>query len=87
MGVNQIVEKAEGYGWHKNDSYLAVSIQLEASRNITKVPEALAEMTRLIPKSNYYFCIQDDLLNIIYRTEKSSLPKNCTVRSPKLLQI
>ena len=44
MGVNQIVEKAEGYGWHKNDSYLAVSIQLEASRNITKVPEALAEI-------------------------------------------
>ena len=75
MGVNQIVEKAEGYGWHKNDSYLAVSIQLEASRNITKVPEALAEMTRLIPKSNYYFCIQDDLLNIIYRTEKKLSPQ------------
>ena len=43
MGVKQIVEKAEGYGWHENDSYLAVSIQLEAARNITKVPEALAD--------------------------------------------
>ena len=30
-------------------------------------------MTRLIPKSNYYFCIQDDLLNIIYTGQKKAL--------------
>ncbi|MEY8339286.1 PucR family transcriptional regulator ligand-binding domain-containing protein [Lachnospiraceae bacterium 62-35] len=70
LDETQAAEKAESYGWKKEDSFLAASIQLEASGNASKISSALMEMAHLIPKSCYYFCIQDDSLHILYRVEE-----------------
>lgn len=65
----QIEEKADSYGWKKNDSFLIFSVQLESVRDTGRIPGALMEIARLIPKKHYYFYIQDDFLHILYHTE------------------
>lgn len=68
LSEKQLEEKAEGYGWKKEDSFLIISIQAQPSSG-EKSEELLMELTRLIPKNSYYFCIQDDFLHILYHSQ------------------
>lgn len=74
LTLKEIEEKAAGYGWGREDSYLVASLQLESIRNSSKIPEALIELAHLIPKTNYFFCIQDDFLHILYETAEEQTP-------------
>ncbi len=71
----QLEEKVAGYGWKNGDSFLIVSIQADPSKENEKSDGALLEMTRLIPKNDYYFYIQDDYLHILYRTQGQLPPE------------
>lgn len=74
LDVKQIENRAANYGWKKDDSYMVASMQLETSRNTAKLPGILVEIAHLVPKSSYYFCIQDEFLHILYHAEKVSAP-------------
>lgn len=68
LDESQIEEKARGYGWGKNDTYICFSIELTSVKQTSRISEALMEMTQTLSKGSYYFYMKEPYLHVLYRS-------------------
>ncbi|MCI9023526.1 MAG: PucR family transcriptional regulator [Dorea sp.] len=85
LEAKQIEEKAAGYGWKTDDLCCIVSVELGSKRRPDKIPEALIEIARFIPKEHYYFYIKEPCMHIMYRTHEPLSPSALYGSMNKLL--
>lgn len=66
-----ISDKSKGYGWDRPGSYIVVIMELYSEKSLTKIPEALVELTSFLSEQNYFFYIHEPCLRILLREPQS----------------
>lgn len=71
LNEQTIIEKSKRYGWNKTDHYLTIIIELSSAKTISRIPEALMEITPFLPIKNFFFYIKEPYLHILYKETPS----------------